>query len=327
MSIKSPSSNRPFTSTIQIASKSLEFRPPCILYRWLTMGNRPRNPTPNSGSPYKNTYPVLRSSLSDDTLPRSTTASSSKGPNHSNDLDADSEPEHNLYDELSRSQSPAHCSPRTSAFPDVSNNSRNQTASASANTQPRRFRATAFGSPAQQSKAYEHNNNSLTVESNQHRDLNRRLFEIYTDPSTDADADAEENIKGNHKSQQLPLALVHRRCNNNEGNDYPGTVNDNKDKDDNKENIPPDTTIPLEGGRPRLRRDDRYRQPLGLLNPSDFSPGHVSTCPNCSRNSTGTGANNLRMNDDDGDVFLGGSGARWTSWANQGQIRCSRCWT
>ncbi|EEQ89538.1 hypothetical protein RJZ56_007458 [Blastomyces dermatitidis] len=288
------------------------------------MDNRPRSPTPNSGSPYKNTYPVLRSSLSHDILPRSSTASRPKGPNHSNDPDADSEPEHNLYGELSRSQSPTHYSPRTSAFPDVGN-SRNQTASASANTQPRRFRATDFGSPVQESKAFEHNSNSLTVESNQLRDLNSRLFEIYTDPSTDAGADAEEPVRVYHKLQQLPPALVHRRCGDEKGNDHSVTVNDNKDKDGNKENIPPDTTIPLEGGRSRLR-GDRYRRPLGQLNPSDFYPGDISTCANCSRNIIGAGAGNLRMNDDDGDVFLGGPGAGWASGANRCQIRCFRCW-
>ncbi|OJD22989.1 hypothetical protein ACJ73_05662 [Blastomyces percursus] len=281
------------------------------------MGNRPRNPTPNSVSPCRNTYPVLRSSLSDDTLPGSTTASSLKGPNHCDDLDADSEPENSLYDELSRSQSPTHCSPRISAFPDLSNDSHKETASASANMQPRLFRATDSESPVQQSKAYEHNSNSLAVESNQLRDLNRRLFEIYADPSTDAGTDADENVRDYHKLQQLPSALVHRGCNNEKGKDYSGTgtVNDKKDKEGNKENIPPDTTIPLEGGKQKPRRCNRSRRPLGLLKPSDFCPGDASTGPNCSRNRSGTGASNLRMNDDDddGDVFLGGPEARRAS--------------
>ncbi|PGH09731.1 hypothetical protein GX51_00411 [Blastomyces parvus] len=278
------------------------------------MGNRPRNPTPNSGSPYRNTYPILRSSISLDTLPRSTTAPCSKGPSDRNDPDADSEPEQNLYDELSRSQSPpAHCSSRTSAFPDVSDNSRNQaaSASASANTQHRRFRATDFGSPVQQSKEYDHNSNSLNVESSHRRNLNRQLFEIYTDPNTDADADAEETVSG-YQLQQFPPALVHHRSNKNQGNHYPGTVNDNKDNDGNKENMPPDTTIlPPEGGRPRRRQGGRHRRPLGLLNPSGFYPNHINTQTNSSQNNIGTGASNLDMNDDDGDVFLGGSGASW----------------
>ncbi|KKZ60987.1 hypothetical protein EMCG_04364 [[Emmonsia] crescens] len=299
------------------------------------MDNRPRNPTPDSGSPYKKTHPVLRSSISHKTFPRQNPDTGFKRPNDSNDPDTDSEPEYNLYDESSRSRDPVHRSPCMPESLDgvelgVTNNSCNRTASASVDTQPappRQFRATDSGSPVRQSEAYRNSSNS-TIEPKQRRIQNRRLLEIYTDPSPDT----EETAKISNKRQQLPAAPIHFM----HTNPQPRTIDDDKGKESNKENIPPETIIPLEEGvtrsRPHPRQPGanvpprprhRHRRPLGLLNPSDFYPVDASMCLNCSGNGTGTGVSNLRTNGDDGDVFLGGSGDRWASW---GRIRCLRCW-
>ncbi|OJD10007.1 hypothetical protein AJ78_08804 [Emergomyces pasteurianus Ep9510] len=283
------------------------------------MDNRPRSPTPDSGSPYKEPNTALKSSVSYDIFrDRSDTAT------------------YNLHDEPSRSPPPAHRSRGVLQSGDslelgAINNSHDHTPSALVDTQPplqqRRFCATDYGSPVQKSDAYKDNSGSLTTEHKRHRTLDCRSFDIYTDPGLDADAgaeaDAEETSKIPSRQQQLPPAPLCLMDKSNEMNPDLGTRGDGKDNESNKDNILPEATIPLGEGGPPLRRRSKLQRPFGLLNSSDFYPADASTCPNCLRSGVGTVTSNLRMNGDDGDVFLDGSRG---AWANSSRFPCSKCW-
>ncbi|OAX80740.1 hypothetical protein ACJ72_04924 [Emergomyces africanus] len=290
----------------------------------------PRNPPPDSGSLYEETNPVLRSSFTYEMFPRSTPDTGTKRSNDSNDPVTDSDPEYNLHDESGWSRPPAHRSGRISEPLDsvelgVTHSSHNHTASAFVYTQPlpppRRFCATDSGSPVHPPWACKKGRGSLTPEHKRHRHLNYWGFEIYTDPNFDAEAEADELSKIPSKQQQLPPTGLLLIDENNKLNPHLGTNDDGKDRENNKENIPPETpAIPLREGGPRLRRRNRHRQPLGFLNPSDFYPVDASMYPQFSGKGIKAVTRNLQINGDDGDVFLGSSGGRGVNWD---QLRCS----
>ncbi|PGH14511.1 hypothetical protein AJ79_03004 [Helicocarpus griseus UAMH5409] len=241
----------------------------------MTSPSRPRNPTPDSGSPYEKAHPVLRSCTSHEMLSKLDTPSKLL---QEDDIDTDSEPECNLYEDskrgrsLSRSPSPAQLSKRTSA---------------NASRCPR---VTEAGSPVSRSNQPENASDESSMMGSgmrrlrHHKPLKRRLFDLYSEADKDEGAEAAKNPATVTSQQQqaclLPLmeptrdkAKYARNC---QQQQYQQPIHP-KDES-NKENIPPPTASHWEGlgmglashpSRQRARHGPR--RPLGLLNPSDLS--------------------------------------------------------
>ncbi|EER40900.1 conserved hypothetical protein [Histoplasma capsulatum var. duboisii H88] len=248
------------------------------------MGNGPQNPRPG---PYKKPYPVIRRPGSRDMFRRSAFDSNTKGPNGHSIPDADSEPEPNPHDKSSWNQSPVYHSLRISRSPDAgkaytTNSYHSQPALVSVNKYGRRYRATDSGSPIEISEAFKSSGNSLAINPEQHPYLNGRLFEVYTGPNPGADTtNREETVNiSNAANEFLPAPAQSIHCNTEE-DPYHRLINDNMDKEANKENAPAETPIPVEeGGKEQLRWSNKHRRPLEALNLSDFYPIDESICPN-----------------------------------------------